>query len=515
MEIDDAKAVPAAGRGRRVLGVDPGRGRRGEDDHRRRRLRQVRPEGDRRPARTRSSTEEGGKKVTYYLDQNAVSKKAHRPSASAPPRRTPRSRSRRPARSRRRTARRSSTATEDREGRLTSTLPTHRIDPRSSGGAARACPPEPSRSCRFDVLRPTVPRDSTREPPDPRRQRAGRRVLGAPRRASAHRRRPLRRPRPGGRSPRRVRVRPRRLSRRPGSTPPTTFPPAPGSTPGRSRTIPTWSPAIAAQRPLWGNDAATVRAVRDPLAVAAALAAAGLACARRSGSTRPGSRATAPGSSSRSPRRAGGGSTRCDGNRGDDPSRLRTIRSGSPGRACRPSSSARPTEARCCRASPASGSAGRARRSPTRGASAPGRSRRRDGRRIAAHRARRSRRAFGLVGLFGVDLILRDGEPWPVEVNPRYTASVEVLELALGTSAAWPSIARPATRLPLRTLGPPRRRRRVVTSGKRDRLRRRPDVVSAGVADRSTVAADDPFAVPGLARHSRTAGPRFEPGDPS
>jgi uncharacterized protein len=41
-------------------------------------------------------------------------------------------------------------------------------------------------------------------------------------------------------------------------------------------------------------------------------------------------------------------------------------------------------------------------------------------------------RGFGLAGLFGVDLILRDGIPWPVEVNPRYTASVEVLELALG-----------------------------------------------------------------------------------
>jgi predicted ATP-grasp superfamily ATP-dependent carboligase len=40
--------------------------------------------------------------------------------------------------------------------------------------------------------------------------------------------------------------------------------------------------------------------------------------------------------------------------------------------------------------------------------------------------------AFGLVGLFGVDLILRNGTPWPVEVNPRYTASVEVLELGLG-----------------------------------------------------------------------------------
>lgn len=40
---------------------------------------------------------------------------------------------------------------------------------------------------------------------------------------------------------------------------------------------------------------------------------------------------------------------------------------------------------------------------------------------------------FGLRGLFGVDAIRANGEIWPVEVNPRYTASVEVLERAL----AW------------------------------------------------------------------------------
>jgi predicted ATP-grasp superfamily ATP-dependent carboligase len=44
----------------------------------------------------------------------------------------------------------------------------------------------------------------------------------------------------------------------------------------------------------------------------------------------------------------------------------------------------------------------------------------------------------GLRGLFGVDFIRRDGLPWPVEVNPRYTASVEVLEYAAGVQAlAW------------------------------------------------------------------------------
>src|SRR5262249_16815225 len=35
---------------------------------------------------------------------------------------------------------------------------------------------------------------------------------------------------------------------------------------------------------------------------------------------------------------------------------------------------------------------------------------------------------FQLRGLFGVDCVLRGNVPWPVEVNPRYTASVEVLE---------------------------------------------------------------------------------------
>lgn len=39
---------------------------------------------------------------------------------------------------------------------------------------------------------------------------------------------------------------------------------------------------------------------------------------------------------------------------------------------------------------------------------------------------------FGLRGLFGIDFVLREGVPFPVEINPRYTASVEVLEIATG-----------------------------------------------------------------------------------
>lgn len=38
-------------------------------------------------------------------------------------------------------------------------------------------------------------------------------------------------------------------------------------------------------------------------------------------------------------------------------------------------------------------------------------------------------------GLFGIDGILSDGGFWPIEINPRYTSSVEVLEYASGLSA--------------------------------------------------------------------------------
>jgi predicted ATP-grasp superfamily ATP-dependent carboligase len=40
--------------------------------------------------------------------------------------------------------------------------------------------------------------------------------------------------------------------------------------------------------------------------------------------------------------------------------------------------------------------------------------------------------AAGLLGLFGVDLVIRNGVPYPVEVNPRYTASMEIVELGCG-----------------------------------------------------------------------------------
>ncbi len=41
---------------------------------------------------------------------------------------------------------------------------------------------------------------------------------------------------------------------------------------------------------------------------------------------------------------------------------------------------------------------------------------------------------FGLVGLNGIDFVARSGVAYPIEVNPRYSASMELLERSLGLS---------------------------------------------------------------------------------
>ncbi|HTU19830.1 MAG TPA: ATP-grasp domain-containing protein [Gemmataceae bacterium] len=54
-----------------------------------------------------------------------------------------------------------------------------------------------------------------------------------------------------------------------------------------------------------------------------------------------------------------------------------------------------------------------------------------------------------LTGLFGVDGVLREGSFWPVEINPRYTASVEVLEYATGSPMlGWHAHVFTSQRLP-------------------------------------------------------------------
>ena len=49
---------------------------------------------------------------------------------------------------------------------------------------------------------------------------------------------------------------------------------------------------------------------------------------------------------------------------------------------------------------------------------------------------------FGLRGLFGVDLLIDGEQIWTIEVNPRYTAAVEILERGTGIRAiAWHTAA--------------------------------------------------------------------------
>jgi predicted ATP-grasp superfamily ATP-dependent carboligase len=63
---------------------------------------------------------------------------------------------------------------------------------------------------------------------------------------------------------------------------------------------------------------------------------------------------------------------------------------------------------------------------------------------------------FSLIGLFGVDWVLAEGEIWPLEVNPRYTASCELVERQLDCPlVAWHVQACRDQRLPATYDGPP------------------------------------------------------------
>jgi predicted ATP-grasp superfamily ATP-dependent carboligase len=120
--------------------------------------------------------------------------------------------------------------------------------------------------------------------------------------------------------------------------------------------------------------------------------------------------------------------------------------------------------------------------------------------------------SFDLVGLFGVDLILRDGIPWPVEVNPRYTASVEVLELALGRSLFAEHCRACAPKLDLPDApGEPGRTDRTPVVGKMILFATR----RCRFPEQSEWPADDfdPFRVPQLADVPHP-GTSFEPGEP-
>jgi predicted ATP-grasp superfamily ATP-dependent carboligase len=116
-------------------------------------------------------------------------------------------------------------------------------------------------------------------------------------------------------------------------------------------------------------------------------------------------------------------------------------------------------------------------------------------------------RAFLLVGLFGIDFVLSDGEPWATEVNPRYTASVEVLELALGRSLLAEHIR--ACTEGAGEIGARRSRPREVV-GKAILYAERPLVFTREL---EAPGVTDWFDVPRVADIPR-AGTHFRPGEP-
>jgi len=187
---------------------------------------------------------------------------------------------------------------------------------------------------------------------------------------------------------------------------------------------------IAGSRPLWGNDGAILRAVRDPIAVAESLCGAGLPCPRVRlspvGLPRDGSWLVKPHASA--------------GGRGVQPlvpsSKPARVPSYYQERVAGPSLSAlfigdRSGASLCGVTRQWVGRGG----SPFayRGSLGPWPVSDREAARIGLLGGFLAA-SYRLVGLFGVDFILSDGQPWPVEINPRYTASVEILELALRRS---------------------------------------------------------------------------------
>ncbi|MFO0952765.1 MAG: ATP-grasp domain-containing protein [Isosphaeraceae bacterium] len=121
-------------------------------------------------------------------------------------------------------------------------------------------------------------------------------------------------------------------------------------------------------------------------------------------------------------------------------------------------------------------------------------------------------RGFGLAGLFGVDLILdAEGQPWTIEVNPRYTASVEILEFSRGTP--WLTAHRKACEgRPVETWQGTSRDEGLVA--KEIVYATGPVIFRAGPEDMAhLLARRGPFELPAAADIPED-GCRFETGDP-
>jgi predicted ATP-grasp superfamily ATP-dependent carboligase len=123
-------------------------------------------------------------------------------------------------------------------------------------------------------------------------------------------------------------------------------------------------------------------------------------------------------------------------------------------------------------------------------------------------------REFQLVGLFGVDFLLDRGVVRPVEVNPRYPASVEVLEHALGISAiALHAGACAGSNAAAPTEGPRGGVGREGVLGKAVVYAPRDVIAPRGLLPETGGATSDPWRWPGIADVPR-AGTRVPAGAP-
>lgn len=236
-----------------------------------------------------------------------------------------------------------------------------------------------------------------------------------------------------------------------------TFPPAPFIYTGAMENHPEVIARLAGERALWGNSPETVRRVRDPLQVRAALLDAGIPSPRCAVGRRPGEagcrwlRKPLAGAGGRgigfAPRRGGPWDAAVYFQEWIEGRSFSAIFVAAGGRALHLGTTVQLVGESEFGARPFAycGSLGPALL-----------------RKKAAERIRRIgdvlAARFGLVGIFGVDLVLSGGTPFAVEVNPRYTASVEVLEETLGIPALALH-ARACRGLPL-TLPPSARRAR-------------------------------------------------------
>ncbi len=112
-------------------------------------------------------------------------------------------------------------------------------------------------------------------------------------------------------------------------------------------------------------------------------------------------------------------------------------------------------------------------------------------------------RAFGLVGVNGVDFVARRGVPHAIEVNPRYTAAMELVERAYGISLFDVHVRACQQRLPAFDLAAARRRA--------------PDAVGKAIvyARRPTALGDTPsWLLDSDVRDISPPGTRFAPREP-